>query len=100
MKKTVFILHWSPSLDVHYLFPDEILFSTETGGAFWVADNGCQDGGISVPFVKHLIGQVLCIEVSFGGICCIHVPQWVLAKPFDLGTVIHGNRFEKCKMST
>ena len=47
-----------------YLFPDKIPFSAKSGRPFTFADYGCRDGGISVPLIKHLIGQVFWLDVS------------------------------------
>ena len=39
------------------MFPDEIPFAAKDGGPFVIADYGCQDGGMSVPLIRHLIGK-------------------------------------------
>ena len=43
--------------NMYSMLAEKIPFNTKDGRAFTIAEYGCQDGGISVPVMQHLIGN-------------------------------------------
>ena len=47
------------------LIPDKMPFNAEVTNAFVVADYGCQDSGVSMPLIRHLIGVVFWALIQY-----------------------------------
>ena len=57
MLKPVPLPNGSTAPDQFSMFLDDIPFDAKDGRPFVIADYGCQDGGVSVPLIRHFVGE-------------------------------------------